>query len=105
MNISDKRLIDAGYITKAKVKWYGGGFAKPFLWSPKAIRGEDTETLKNQPLADGSDYYQSWGDPRKNGILSNLGSAFGGLSDISPSQTEQQPIVLRKKKKKRGQGM
>ncbi|QIK52887.1 relaxase/mobilization nuclease domain-containing protein [Dysgonomonas sp. HDW5B] len=49
MRIRDKMLIEAGYITKAKVKWYGGGFAYPYLW--KENKG-DTE------------YRESWSDPR-----------------------------------------
>ena len=32
MRLMDKMKIEAGFITKAKVKWYGGGFAYPYLW-------------------------------------------------------------------------
>ncbi|MBF0576025.1 hypothetical protein [Dysgonomonas sp. GY617] len=33
MRIKDKILIESGYITKAKVKWWGGvDFAYPYLW-------------------------------------------------------------------------
>lgn len=28
----DKKLIEEGFVTKAKVKWYGGVFASPYLW-------------------------------------------------------------------------
>lgn len=49
MRIRDKMLIEAGYITKAKVKWYGGGFAYPYLW--KTNKGDN-------------EYKESWGDPR-----------------------------------------
>ncbi|MBF0578121.1 hypothetical protein [Dysgonomonas sp. GY617] len=32
MHIRDKILIESGYVTKAKVKWYGiGTFAYPYL--------------------------------------------------------------------------
>lgn len=31
MRIRDKILVENGHMTKAKVKWYGGGFAYPFL--------------------------------------------------------------------------
>lgn len=49
MRIRDKILIEAGYITKAKVKWYGGGFAYPYLWKEKNANAE---------------YQESWVDPR-----------------------------------------
>lgn len=49
IRIRDKILIESGHITKAKVRWYGGGFAYPYLW--KENKG-DTE------------YRESWGDPK-----------------------------------------
>lgn len=50
MRIRDKMLIEAGHITKAKVKWYGGiDFAYPYLWKDNK--------------AD-ADYQESWGDPK-----------------------------------------
>ncbi|MDH6311238.1 hypothetical protein M2451_004181 [Dysgonomonas sp. PFB1-18] len=50
MRIRDKILIENGYITKAKVKWYGiGTFAYPYLWKENKA---DT------------DYKKSWSDPR-----------------------------------------
>ena len=50
MRIRDKILIENGYITKAKVKWWGmGTYAYPYLW--KANKS-DTE------------YQESWDDPR-----------------------------------------
>lgn len=50
MRIRDKILIENGYITQAKVKWYGmGRFAYPYLWKEKK---SDTE------------YKESWGNPR-----------------------------------------
>ncbi|GHV40018.1 hypothetical protein FACS1894179_05860 [Bacteroidia bacterium] len=49
MRIWDKILVENGHITKAKVKWYGGGFAYPYLW--KENKG-DTE------------YKESWSNPR-----------------------------------------
>lgn len=50
MRIRDKILIEKGYVTKAKVKWWGGvDFAYPYLW--KENKG-DTE------------YKESWSDPR-----------------------------------------
>jgi len=45
----DKKRIEAGFITHAKVQWYGyGNFAHPYLWKVN--------------LSD-SDYQESWGDP------------------------------------------
>lgn len=50
MRLRDKALIEDGQITKATVKWWGGGsYAHPYLW--KADKA-DTE------------YQESWGDPR-----------------------------------------
>lgn len=50
MRIRDKVLIENGYVTKAKVKWWGGGsYAHPYLWK------------KNKADAE---YKESWDDPR-----------------------------------------
>lgn len=50
MRIRDKVLIENGYVTKAKVKWYGiGSYANPYLW-------KDNKS--------DSDYQESWSDPR-----------------------------------------
>jgi len=51
MRIRDKILIEKGYITKAKVKWWGGiDHAYPYLWK---------ETPSD------AEYKESWGDPRR----------------------------------------
>lgn len=104
MRVMDKRLIEAGYITKVKVKWYGGGFAQPYLWKPETVNEDEPSQLSNYKLVENSDYCQSWGDPRKKGILSNLTSALGSLFDMNPSQSEQQSIEPPKKKKKKKRG-
>jgi hypothetical protein len=50
MRLMDKMRIEAGFVTKAKVKWWGGGqYAYPHLWKTNQF---DT------------DYQESWGDPR-----------------------------------------
>lgn len=50
MRLRDKTLIEDGQITKATVKWWGGGsYAHPYLWKTNK---SDTE------------YQESWGDPR-----------------------------------------
>lgn len=50
MRIRDKILIENGYVTKAKVKWWGGGsFAYPYLWKENKSDAE---------------YKESWNDPR-----------------------------------------
>lgn len=49
IRIRDKILVENGCITKAKVKWYGGGFAYPFLWKENK---SDTE------------YQESWDNPK-----------------------------------------
>ena len=50
MRIRDKVLIENGYVTQAKVKWYGmGNYAYPYLW-----KGDKSD----------SNYKESWDDPR-----------------------------------------
>lgn len=50
MRIRDKILVENGYVTKAKVKWFGGvNYAYPYLW----------KTNKSD-----TDYLESWDDPR-----------------------------------------
>ena len=49
MRLMDKMRIEAGCITHAKVKWYGGGYAYPYLWK---MNKSNTE------------YKESWNDPR-----------------------------------------
>jgi hypothetical protein len=49
MRIRDKILVENGYTTKAKVKWWGGGFAYPYLW----------KTDKSD-----TDYQESFSDPK-----------------------------------------
>ena len=49
MRIKDKVLVENGYMTKAKVKWYGGGFVYPYLWK------ENKSDIE---------YKESFGDPR-----------------------------------------
>lgn len=51
MRLMDKRRIEKGYITRAKVKWYGmGNYAYPYLWKAKDDKEES--------------YKESWDDPR-----------------------------------------
>lgn len=76
MRIRDKILIDAGHITKAKVKWYGmGSFAYPYLWKDNK---SDT------------DYLESFRNPR--------------LPKEEKTEVKKQ-IVIPKGKKDRGRGM
>lgn len=49
MRFRDKILIEKGFVIKAKVKWYSGGFAYPYLWKEN----------KNDV-----GYRKSWGNPR-----------------------------------------
>lgn len=50
MREMDKTLIEAGYVTRALVKWYGiGQTARPFLWKDKTTD---------------AGYKESWCDPR-----------------------------------------
>jgi hypothetical protein len=49
MRVRDKKLIEAGYMTKATVKWWGGGYAHLYLWKENKADAE---------------YKESWSDPR-----------------------------------------
>ena len=50
MRLMDKIRIEAGFVTHAKVKWYGmGNYAYPYLWKENKSDSE---------------YKESWGDPR-----------------------------------------
>ena len=50
MRLRDKALIEDGQITKATVKWWGGGsYAYPYLWKADKANTE---------------YQESWSDPR-----------------------------------------
>lgn len=75
MRIRDKILVENGNITKAKVKWYGGGFAYPYLWK------------SNKSYID---YQESFRDPR--------------LPKEEKKEVRKQ-IVIPKAKKDRGRGM
>lgn len=120
MRRMDKRLIEAGYITKAKVKWHDGGFAYPYLW-------------KENP--NDADYKEAWSDPRVKTVetgqplsidapsigdpiaevgksvgdavtdfgntLADVGSTIGGLFDIQPSSGGEQKAAFPNKKPKK----
>lgn len=65
MRIRDKILVEKGFVTKAKVKWYGGDrFAHPYLWKPDIVKGEGVEKISGYLPADNSEYCESWGYPR-----------------------------------------
>ncbi|EGK00229.1 relaxase/mobilization nuclease domain-containing protein [Dysgonomonas gadei] len=50
MRIRDKILVESGFIAKAKVKWYGGGFAYPFLWKTNKTDTEYKESFRDPRL-------------------------------------------------------
>ena len=49
MRLRDKMQVEVGHTTRAKVKYWGGGYAQPYLW----------KTNKTD-----ADYNESWDDPR-----------------------------------------
>lgn len=50
MRLMDKKRIEAGFVTRATVKWYGyGQYAHPYLWKDNKSDAE---------------YRESWSDPR-----------------------------------------
>lgn len=129
MRIRDKRLIEAGYVVKATVKWYGGWLAYPYLWKPDAVKDEMKRQLAGYELVENCAYCLSWGDPGEKAaktvqasprntplvgeVIANVGksaedvaSSIGGLFDIQPSLGGEQQEILPKKKpqkqKKRG---
>ena len=74
MRIRDKILIEKGYITKVKVKWYGiGTFAYPYLW-------KDNKSDTN--------YQESWGDPR--------------IPKEGKTQKKPEPPIVQKKNRGKG---
>ncbi|MDR2968179.1 MAG: DUF3945 domain-containing protein [Tannerellaceae bacterium] len=72
MRIRDKKLIEAGYMTKATVKWWGGGYAHPYLWKENKVDAE---------------YRESWSDPR--------------LSKAQKEEQKVKPLVAQKKNRGR----
>jgi hypothetical protein len=74
IRIRDRMLIEAGYTTKATVKWWGGGYAHPYLWK--------------ENKSDAA-YKESWGDPR-------LPKAPKEEQKVKPT-----PIVVQKKNRGR----
>ena len=50
MRRMDRDRIEAGYVVRTLVKWWGGTTARPYLWKEKA---SDTT------------YRESWDDPRE----------------------------------------
>ncbi|MDU1892641.1 MAG: relaxase/mobilization nuclease domain-containing protein [Dysgonomonas sp.] len=79
MRVRDKILIEKGYVTKAKIKWYGiGTFAYPYLW--KKDKSD-------------SEYQESWRDPRVKMTQ----------KENNPKNNQQQ--IAQKMERKRGRGM
>jgi len=75
MRIRDKILIENGYVTKAKVKWHGGGYAYPYLWKTNK---SDVE------------YKESWSDPRL------------AKQEQNPEETKRKVPKVQEKKRGRG---
>lgn len=124
MREMDRRLIEAGYVTRATVKWWGCvQFAHPYLWKANPT---DTE------------YQEAWSDPRilelqqtvspisntsqsvnlifeaaksATDTLADIASTWGGLFDISMSSSsdetaeEEQFRRRMQRKKKKGRRM
>jgi hypothetical protein len=72
MCIRDRILIEAGYVTKATVKWWRSGYAYPYLWKENKSDAE---------------YRESWGDPR--------------LPKVPEEEQKVKPPVERKKSRGR----
>lgn len=68
MRLRDKILIEKGYLTKAKIKWYGiGTYAYPYLWKPDGKNIQESHSIKNPetyPVIENSVYCESFSDPR-----------------------------------------
>ncbi|WP_368666937.1 relaxase/mobilization nuclease domain-containing protein [Dysgonomonas sp. 511] len=75
MRIRDKILIENGYVTKAKVKWWGmGSYANPYLWKENKVDAQ---------------YKESWSDPRLQKTQKE---------EQKPKNTQQQASNLEKKR-------
>ncbi len=121
MRRMDERLIEAGCVTQATVKWDDGGFAYPYLWKPDAVKDAAATQFTGYELVDNSDYCQSWGDPREKAVdttqtssiavpsigdaitdvgntLADAASTIGGLFNIQPSSGGEQQEMFPKKK-------
>lgn len=72
IRLMDKMRIEAGCVTHAKVKWYGGGYAYPYLW--KVDKSD-------------SDYKESWGSPR--------------ISKTQKVEKKPKPSAVQKKNRRR----
>ncbi|MDD3995314.1 MAG: relaxase/mobilization nuclease domain-containing protein [Bacilli bacterium] len=76
MRVRDKILIENGYMTKAKVKWFGGvNYAYPFLWK---VNKSDAE------------YKESWNDPR-----------LPIIQKEEQKQKPKQPIIQQKNRERK----
>ena len=87
MRIRDKQLIEAGYVVKATVKWYGGGLVYPYLWKSDTVKDEKVRQLADYKLEENSAYCLSWGDPR--------------IVEIKKVEVKKQITIPRPAKKKR----
>lgn len=87
MRIRDKQLIEAGYVVKATVKWYGGGLVYPYLWKSDTVKDEKVRQLADYKLVENSAYCLSWGDPR--------------IVEIKKVEVKKQITIPRPAKKKR----
>ena len=90
MRVRDKILLEKGYMVHAKIKWYGGGFAYPYLWNPNSTKIERMEENTGYTLEENSEYCLEWGDPR---ILK------------AQKEKEKRHIVIPKAKKDRRRGI
>lgn len=73
MRLMDKMRIEAGCVIHAKVKWYGGSYAYPYLWKEKKADNE---------------YKESWDDPR--------------VPKTQKNESKFKPSTIQKKKRGRG---
>lgn len=64
MRVHDKILLENGYMVHAKIRWYGGGFAYPYLWNPNSTKMEGVEKIARYTSEENSEYCLEWGDPR-----------------------------------------
>lgn len=51
IRIRDKILIEVGYVVKAKVKWYGGGYAYQYLWKENKAETEYKESCSDPKVS------------------------------------------------------
>lgn len=122
MREMDRRLIEAGCVTRATVKWWGGvQFAHPYLWKANSTEIEYQEAWNDSrvsepqqvvsPISNTSQSVNPIFEAAKSvtDTLADIASTLGGLFDISLSSVSDDTAeeaefrrLMQKKEEKEG---